>query len=117
MHLLLIPPNSGLHDALGYVWNQVDFNFLVELHIGNFNCVVEERDSSIAIDDSGLAQAEDVLGRRVGLGQGERAEQAIAIFVGSVEADAWNLFGSGVDLVVIVAVHFLLKDRTNFFRC
>ena len=117
MHHFAIPPDTDLHDLLGCVWNQVDLNFFAKLHIGNFDGVVEQRDSSIAVDDSGLAQAKDVLGRSVGLGQGERAEQAIAIFLGSLEADAGNLFGSGVDLVVVVAVYFFLKDRTNLFHC
>ena len=116
MHHLVIPPDTDLHDLLGCFWNQVDFDFFVKLHIGNLDGVVEERDSSIAIDDSGLAQAEDVLGRSVGLGQGERAEQAIAISLGSLEADAGNLFGSRMDLVVVVAVYFFPKDRTHLFQ-
>ena len=115
MHHLVIPPATDLHDLLGCVWNQVDFNFFAKLHIGDFDGVIEQRDSSIAVDDSGLAQAKDVLGRSVGLGQGERAKQAIAIFLGSLEADAGNLFGSGVDLVVVVAVYFLLQDKPNIF--
>jgi len=114
---LVIPPDADLHDLLGCVWNQVDFDFFVELHIRNLDGVVEQRDSAITVDDSGLAQAKDVLGRSVGLGQGERAEQAIAISLGSLEADAGNLFGSGMDLVVVVAVYFFLKDRTNLFHC
>ena len=116
MHQLVIAPDTGLHDLLGCVWNEVDFHFLVEFRFWNFDGMVEQRDSSIAIDDSGLAQAKDVLGRGVGLGQRERAEQAIAIFPCFCEADAGNLFGSGVDLVVVVAVDLFLEDRANIFH-
>ena len=93
MHHLAIPPDTDLHNLLGCVWNQVDFDFFVELHFWNFDRVVEERDAPITIDGSGLAQAKDVLGGRVGLGQGERTEQAIAVFLRFLEADAGNLFG------------------------
>ena len=94
----------------------MDVNFFVKLHVGNFDGVVEQGYPTITVDDSGLAQAKDVLGRGVGLGQGERAEQAIAILPCSGEADAGNLFGSGVDLVVVVAVDFFLEHRANIFH-
>jgi hypothetical protein len=116
VHHLAMPPDTGLHNLLEYVWNQVDFDFFVELHLWNFDGVVGQGNSSVAIDDSGLTQAKDIFGRCVRLGQGERAEKAIALFLGFVEADAGNLFGRGMDLVVVVAVHFLLENGTNLFH-
>ena len=65
------------------VWNQVEFHVFAEINSRDFDGVVEQRDLSIAIDHSGLAQAEGVLGGRVGLGQGERAKEAIALLLGS----------------------------------
>ena len=117
MDHLVMPPDTDLHDLLGCVWDQVDFDVFVQLHIGDFDGVIEQRDSSVAVDDSGLAQAEDVLGRSVGLGQGERAEEAMAIFLGSSEADTGNLFSSGVDLVVVVAINLVLEDGTDLLHC
>jgi hypothetical protein len=94
----------------------VNFNFFVKLYIGDFDGVIEQGDPSIPVDDSGLTQAKDVLERGVGFGQGKGAEEAVAISPGSVEADAGDLFGGGVDLMVIVAVYFFLQDKTNIFN-
>ena len=42
--------------------------------------MVEERDAAIAIQSAPLAQAKDIFGRGVRLGQGKRAEEADAGF-------------------------------------
>ena len=41
MHHLVIPPDTGLYDLLDCVWNQVNFDFFVKLHIGNLDDMVE----------------------------------------------------------------------------
>ena len=115
MYHLVVRPDTDLHGLLGRVWNEVDLDFFVEFHSGNLDGMVEQRDTSVAIDDSGLAQAEDVLGRSVRFGQAEWAKQAIAFLLGSMEAHTGNLLGRGMDLVIVVTVDFLLEDGTNLF--
>ena len=44
VHHFVVPPDTDLHDLLRWVWNQVDFNFFVELDVGDFDGVVEQRD-------------------------------------------------------------------------
>ena len=68
VHHFGIPPDTDLHDLLGYVWNHVDLDLFMQLHIGDFDGVIEQRDSTIPVDNSGLAQTKDILGRGVGLG-------------------------------------------------
>jgi hypothetical protein len=41
MDHLVIPPDADLHDLLGYVWNQVDIDVFVQLHIGDLDDVIE----------------------------------------------------------------------------
>jgi hypothetical protein len=78
--------------------------------------VVEQRDPSITVDGSGHTQTEDILGRRVGLGQVERAEEAVAFLPGPIETDTGNLFGGGVDLAMVVAIYLLLEHSPNIFH-
>lgn len=113
---VVVPPDAYAHDVLCRVWNHVDIDVRVKLDVGDFDGVVEEGDSSIAVDDSGLSQAEDVFGRGVGFRQGERLKQAVARFSGFPEADVGDLFGSGVDLAVVVAMDFLLEDGSDVFH-
>jgi hypothetical protein len=87
VHHFGIPPDTDLHDLLCCVWDHVDFDFFMKLHIGNFDGVVEQGDPAVAIDDSGLAQAKDILGGGVGLGQREGAEEAVAGFPGLFKAN------------------------------
>ena len=68
VHHFGIPPDTNLHSLLGRDWNQVDFGFFVQVNIGDFDGVVEQRDSTIPINNSRLAQAKDILGRGVGFG-------------------------------------------------
>lgn len=113
MHHLVVPPDSSLHDLLGCIWNEVDFDFFIELDFWDLDGVAEERNPPIAVDGSGLTQAKDVLGRRVGFREGEGAEEAMALFLGSVEANAGDLFGGGVDLLVVIAMYFFPEDLPN----
>jgi len=43
-------------------------------------------------------------------------EEAGAGFPGVIEANAGDLTGSGVDLVVVVAIDFVVQDAPNFFQ-
>ena len=116
MHHLAVPPDADFHNLLDQVRNQVDFDFFAEIHSWHFDRVVEQRDPSISINDPGFTQAKDVFGRCIWLGQGEWAEKAVALVFRSFEADVGNLFGGGVDLVVVVAVYFILEDSPNIFH-
>ena len=114
---LVIAPDTNLHDLLGCVWNEVDMDIIIGIYLWNLDSVVEKRNAAITINDPGLAQAKDILGRSEGLGQRERTKQGVASFPGLIEANAGDLFGGGVDLVLIVAMHFFSQDGTNIFHC
>ena len=68
VHHFGISLDTDLHGLLGREWNHVDFDFFVQVNIGDFDGVVEQRDSTIPINNSRLAQAKDILGRGIGLG-------------------------------------------------
>ncbi len=77
MHHLVVPPEADLHELLGGVWYEMDVDLFMEGLIGHLDLMVEERDTAIAIDHASthpFAQAEDILGRGVGLGQDEFVE-------------------------------------------
>ena len=57
----LVPPNTELHDVFLFVWHHVDIDILSERDVGNLDGVVGQRDAPVAVDDSGLPEAEDVL--------------------------------------------------------
>jgi hypothetical protein len=57
-----VPPDADAYGLLDYVRNQVDLDLFTEFHVGDLDGVVEQRDSAISIDNSGLAQAKDILG-------------------------------------------------------
>ena len=79
-------------------------NLCAEGHVGDFDPVVEQGNASISIDESCLPKAEDIAWRGVGLGQGERTEEAIACFSGLVESNVGDLLGCRMYLVVVVAL-------------
>ena len=116
LHHSIVPPDADVHDVPRYVGDEVDFDILVEWDIRDFDLVVEERNLPIAVDHPGLSQAKDVLGRRVWFGQGEGTEQAVACSPGFLEADAGNLLGDGVDLMIVVAIDLVSQDRSSFFK-
>lgn len=116
VHHSIVPPDTDVHDAPCYIGDQVDFDILAEWNIWDLDLVVEERNPSIAVDHPGLSQAKDVLGRRVRFGQGEGAEQAVSCSPGFLEADAGDLLGGGVDLMIVVAIDLLSQDRAGFFK-
>jgi hypothetical protein len=75
--------------------------------------VVVERDFPVAVGCPILPQAEYVLGQGVWLGQHKGPEQAVSLLSGLFAADAWNLPGGGMDLVVIVTVYLVSQDTTS----
>ena len=50
-----------------------------------------------------------------GFWQDKRSEEAVAFFPGFLKANARDFPGSGMDLVVIVAVDLLFQHRADFF--
>ena len=87
--------------------DQVDIDVFTKGNIGYFDDMVEEGDTSIAIDQPGLAQAEDIFGRSVGAGQKEGTKQRVALRSGLVEANVGDFLGGGVYLPVVVAVDLI----------
>ena len=61
-------------------------------------------------------QAKDILGGGIGFGQGKGSEEAVAEFSGILEAQAGDLAGGGVDLMVIVAVELVAQDAADLFQ-
>ena len=62
MDHFVVPPDADIHDLFAGVWDEMDFDLLVDRHLRYFDSVVEQRDTAIAVDHSGFAQAEDIFG-------------------------------------------------------
>ena len=116
LHHFVVPPDTDIHDVPRYVGNEVDFDILAEWDVRDFDLVVEQRNPPVAVDHPGLPQAEHVLDRRIWFGQGEGTEEAVPCGPGFLKADAGDLLGSGVDLMIVVAIDLLSQDRTGFFK-
>ena len=116
VHHSVVPPDTDVHDVHRYVGDEVDFDILAEWDIRYFDLMVEERNPPIAVDHPGFSQAKNVLGRRVWVRQEEGAEEAVPCSPGFLEADAGDLLGSGVDLMIVVAIDLLSQDRAGFFK-
>jgi hypothetical protein len=41
VHHLALPPNADLHNLLGRIRHEMDLDFLVEVHLRNFDGVIE----------------------------------------------------------------------------
>ena len=52
---VVVPPDADIHLLSGNIWDQVDIDAFMKGNIGYFNGMVEEGDTSITIDESGLA--------------------------------------------------------------
>ena len=93
----------------------MDLDLFAKGHVGYSDPMVEQGNASVSIDESGLPEAEDVLWRGVGLGQGEGTDEAVARSAGFVEWKAGDLLGCGMDLLVVVAMQLLFQDSANLF--
>ena len=60
--------------------------------------------------------AENILGGGVRLGQGEGSEEAVAILASMFKAQAGDLTGGGVDLMVVVTVELIPQDRADLIQ-
>jgi hypothetical protein len=107
---LVLAPDTDVQDSLVLIWDEMQLHLLMGKHLADLDLPAEEGNTAIGVDQPAFAQAEDVLGRGVGLGQGEGTEEAVALFQGTGKADAGDLARSGVDLVVVVAVKFFMQD-------
>ena len=86
----VVPPDADFHLLSRNIWDQVDIDVFTKGNIGYFDGVVEEGDTSIAIDHSGLAQTEDIFGRSVGAGQKEGTKQGVTFSPSPVETNVWG---------------------------
>jgi hypothetical protein len=74
----VLPSRADLHRALVQISDYVGIDVLAKRHNWNLAPVAGECDAAMGINHAGHAQAEDILGRRVRLQKGERAEEAVA---------------------------------------
>ena len=51
----MIPPDTDFEDLPGGIRDHVEFNFFMQGDVRNFDFLVEDGDTAIAIDDTGLA--------------------------------------------------------------
>jgi hypothetical protein len=100
-------PDANFESLPGNVRDQVELDIFPDRDMRDLDLVIEESDTAIAIHGAHLAQAEDVLGRGIRLWQGKGTEEAGAGFLGVVEADAGDLTGGGMDLMVVVTVDLI----------
>jgi hypothetical protein len=59
---LLVPPDAELHGVPFSFGHHVDIDVLAEPYVGDLDGVAKRRDTPVPMDDSGLLEAEDVLG-------------------------------------------------------
>jgi hypothetical protein len=71
----VVVPDANFESLSGEVRDQMELHLLTHRNVRDFDLLVEERDAAIAIESAHLAQAEDILWRGVGLGQGKRTEE------------------------------------------
>ena len=111
-----VPPDADLDGLFGGVRDEVSVDLFLKGDVWDLDLMGEEGDLAVSVDYSGLVEAEDVFGQEVGFGEHEGAEERVPCPFGLFEADAGDFFGSGVDLVVVVAVHFVFEHGAHFFR-
>lgn len=58
----VVPPDADFHQLSRHIWYEVDVDVFMKGNAGYFDGMVEERDTSIAIDHPGFAQAEEIFG-------------------------------------------------------
>ena len=85
-------------------------------YIRHHYLMIKQGYPAITVDHSFLTQAKDILGRGIWLWQDKRPKQAVSLSPGLFKANAGDFSGSRMNLVVVVAVHFLFQDRANFFN-
>ena len=116
MDHFVVVPDTNFESLSGEVRDQMELHIFTHRNVRDIDLVVEERDAAIAIQGAHLAQAEDIFWRGVGPGQGKRTEEAGAGFSGVVEANAGDLTGGGMDLMVVVPIDLVAQDATHFFQ-
>ena len=116
VHHSVVPPDADVHDLPYRVRDEVDIDVFIKGHIGHLNAIAEQGDASVAIDESRRSQAKHILGRGVGLGQEEGTEQVALGPSGFLGSNAGDLFGRGMGLMVVVAMHLLFQDGANLFH-
>jgi hypothetical protein len=109
----LVPPDADFDHLFGWIRDQMKLNVFMQRHLRQIDLVVEQGDSAVAIDGSGFSQAEDVFGGSVRFGKREAAEETIARLFGVGEANGGDLAGGGMDLVIIVAMDFIVQDGAS----
>ena len=92
----------------------MDKHLLMRRDNGHLDGMMEKRDSSIGIDHSGGAQAEHILGEGEWFRDGEGAKKGIAWFQSLLESDFRDFTGSGVDLMVVIAIDFVFEHTARF---
>jgi len=94
----------------------VDFYLLPEGHVGHPDFLVEQGDAPVGINQSPFAEAEDILERHTGFGEGEGSEKVVAQLHGADEAETGDLSSGGMDLVVAATHDLFLQEAASFFR-
>ncbi len=111
-----IPPYTYLHNFSAGVWDQVNVNVFSQWNAGDFNSVLEQRDTAIAVHCALEAQAKHVSWCSVGFRHREGTEEAVAAFEGLLETDVWDLTGRRMYLMVVIALDFFPQDTAYVFQ-
>ena len=81
----------------------------------HFELEVVERDSSVRINGSVPSEAKDILHRLIRGFDREFSEERLILFEGSLESQIGDFLGSGVKLLVVISVEFMIKNPLGLF--
>ena len=81
----------------------------------HFEWEVVDRDSSVRINGSVHSEAEDILHRLIRGFDCEFSEERLILFEGSLESQIGDFLGSGVKLLVVISVEFMIKNPLGLF--
>lgn len=80
MENLVLAPDTDIQDSLVLIWDEMQLHLLMGKYLADLDLSAEEGNAAIGVNQSVFAQAEDVLGRGVGLGQGEGTKRLLPSF-------------------------------------
>ena len=52
----LVPPDAHIEDLMSLIWDEMDFNLLMERDLGHADPATEQRDAPIGIEDPAFRQ-------------------------------------------------------------